>query len=98
MRERQSELGGQPLFLDLNPLADVIRHKILSGLHKIRRVTIECSTACGHKVQSALRSAHSREAVRAPAFAAHPVMHEEEAFRIVLILHGEQSRVVRSPE
>jgi hypothetical protein len=40
----------------------------------------------------------SREAVRAPAFAAYPVMHEEEAFRIVLILQGEQSCAVRSPE
>src|SRR5260370_25078708 len=44
------------------------------------------------------RSVHSREAVVAPALAAHPVMHEEEAVRIVFVLHGEQPRVVRSPE
>jgi len=34
-------------------------------------------------------SGQSREAVGAPAFAAHSVMHEEEAVRIVLVFYSE---------
>jgi predicted dithiol-disulfide oxidoreductase (DUF899 family) len=42
-----------------------------------------------NQIATALTLSQSREAVGAPAFAAHSVMHEEEAVRIVLVLYGE---------
>ena len=39
-----------------------------------------------------------RKAIGAPAFAAHPVMHGEEAVGIVLMLHGKQPRIIRAPK
>src|SRR6185312_4688030 len=40
----------------------------------------------------------ARKTVLAPALAAHAVVHEEQAVRIVALLHREQFRVVRTPE
>ncbi len=46
----------------------------------------------------ALRSGQSRKAIGAPPFAAHSVMHKEEAVRIVMVLHREEPCVVRPPK
>ena len=51
-----------------------------------------------HPPPTSLGSGRSREAVGAPALAADPVMNEEEAIGIVLVLQREQPRVVRTPE
>src|SRR5471032_2864804 len=39
-----------------------------------------------------------RETVGAPAFAPYAVMNEEQAIGIILIFHGEQPAVIRTPE
>src|SRR6516164_8178774 len=46
---------------------------------------------------SSLALDEPREAVGAPFFAAHAVMHEEETTRVVLPLDAQQPRIVRSP-
>src|SRR5271170_7977305 len=47
---------------------------------------------------SAPTSIQPREAVRAPALAAHPVMEEEETFGIVFVLDRAKACVVLAPE
>jgi predicted dithiol-disulfide oxidoreductase (DUF899 family) len=42
-----------------------------------------------NQIATALNLSQSREAVGTPAFATHSVVHEEEAIRIVLVLHCE---------
>src|SRR5579863_1454330 len=43
-----------------------------------------------------LVSLQAREAVRAPVLAPHAVVHDEEPFRVVLLLDGSEALVVRA--
>src|SRR5215471_9370380 len=54
-----------------------------------RPIRVTSESICNEPKSDSLTSRQFRETVGAPAFAAHSVMHEEKAVRIVLVFHCE---------